>query len=135
MVLYEAPEVDLRLVLLAECCNLLLVIFCITLPLREVRCSVKVTEHAECCVWKKPVCVLVNKSLITFCCRKLLECLVECHMQVLELGVVHALIVDLLEGVELCLEGLVCLVHLHACSRKIDELRVKSECRVRVVWI
>ena len=81
------------------------------------------------------MCVLLYKCLIALCCRKLLECLVESHVQEFELCVVHALIVDLLESVELCLEGLVCFVPLPAGSRKIDELRVKSECRVRVVWV
>ena len=56
-------------------------------------------------------------------------------MQILELSIVHALIVDLLEGVELCLEGLVGRILLHAHCRKVQELRVKCECRVRVVWI
>ena len=135
VILNEAPEVDLCLVLLAECCNLLLVIFCISFPLREVRSAVKVTEDAECSVWEKPVSIVLDKCLISFCCRELLECLVECLVQELELGVVHALVVDLLKSVELGLESLVCLILLHSHCRKVQELRVEREGRVRVIRI
>ena len=67
VILNKAPEVDFSLVLLTESCNLLLVVFCIAFPLREVRSAVKVTEDAECSVWNKPVSVSVHEKLVVLC--------------------------------------------------------------------
>ena len=78
VILHEAPEIDLGPVLLTEGGNLLSAVFGISLPLREVRSAVQVTENAECGVWKEPVAVLVDEFLIFLLCGKLLDSPVEC---------------------------------------------------------
>ena len=48
---------------------------------------------------------------------------------------INPLIINLIQSIELSLKSLVLFVHLHAYCRKVEELRMESECRVRVVWI
>ena len=79
--------------------------------------------------------VLLHESLIAGCRRKLLESLVESLVKELKLGIVHSLVVYLVQSIQLSLKSLVGLVHLHACRRQMDELRMKSESRVRIIWI
>ena len=79
--------------------------------------------------------VLLNESLVSLCSGEFLECLVECLVEEFELCIVDSLVINVLKSVELSLESLEFLVYLHACRREVKELRMESECRVRVVWI
>ena len=54
MVLYEAPEIDICLILDTESLDFLFAVFCKTFPFREVRSAIGVTEHTESRIWKKP---------------------------------------------------------------------------------
>ena len=135
MILHEAPEIYGSVVLSAERCNLLCIIFLMRLPLVEIWSSVHVTEHAECSIWKKPMAISLHECLITSCSGEFCKSLVKGLPQHLQLGIVHSFIIDLRKSVKLSLELLVSLGHRHARCRKIDELRVKRERRVGIVRI
>ena len=135
MVLYKAPEVDIRAVLFAECRNLLLIVLRKAFPLGEVRSTVLVAEHTECGIWKKPAAVGLHELLILLCSGKLLESLCVSLAEKLTLDVVHTFVIYLLKSVELCLKSLVLLIHLNSDCREMEELRMECEGRVRVVWI
>ena len=121
--------------LLAECSYLLLIILGISLPLSEIRCTVEITKHAECGIWKKPVAVLLNECLVVLLCGKFLECLVKSLAKEKELRSVHLFVIDLVKGIQFSLKGLVLIVNLDTYSRQMQELRMEGECRIRIVRI
>ena len=140
--LNEIPESHLFIYLSGWLCHYLALVSrqCVVVgPILECGCAVKVAIMTECCVRHQPILVLLEELLEGGGLHYLSTLLSIDGAQIVHLGVVHTLIVDLWQGIKRFLQRLILLAEFLVLQlwklSQVGILRMQSVYADRIVWI